>query len=90
VDSHLKKNSALQARVRRIEGQVKAIGRMVEEGKPCYDVMVQVAAARAAIAKVGTIVLQDHLENCVAAAIERGTGREAIDEVIEVLDRFVR
>lgn len=53
------------ARLKRIEGQVRGLQRMVEEGAACQDILMQSAAATAAIKKVGTIILQVHLEECL-------------------------
>jgi DNA-binding FrmR family transcriptional regulator len=52
-------------RLRRIEGQIRGLQRMVEEGVPCTDVLTQVAAATAAIKKVGTVVVKTYMEECM-------------------------
>lgn len=81
----------LLARLKRIEGQVAAIRRMVEGEAYCVDVLTQVAAARGALAKVGEEVLQRHVETCVSAAFTHGDAaarQEKIDELIEVFARY--
>lgn len=78
----------LAARLNRVEGQIRAIKRMLEADEPCANTLMQIAAAKAALGKVGTILMQHHLETCVVDAIQGGSGRESIDEIIEVLDRF--
>jgi DNA-binding FrmR family transcriptional regulator len=65
-------------RLRRIEGQIRGLQRMVEEGVPCTDVLTQVAAATAAIKRVGTVVVKTYMEECMDKTQERpGAKREA-------------
>ncbi len=62
----------LIARLSRIEGQVRGISKMVADGRYCIDVLTQVRAARAALAKVETAMLKDHLGHCIEGAIASG------------------
>jgi DNA-binding FrmR family transcriptional regulator len=81
----------VEQRLRRIAGQVAGIQRMVEEDRYCVDVLLQVAAARAALDQVGRLVLASHVESCVAEAFASGSARERrkkMDELLEVLARF--
>jgi DNA-binding FrmR family transcriptional regulator len=77
-------------RLKKIEGQVKGIQRMVENDKYCVDVLIQVAAVRAAINKVGTIVFEHHSRECMRSAVENNDQEEAIEEFIEVLTKFIK
>ena len=82
----------LQARLRRIAGQVEGIQRMVEEDRYCVDVLFQIAAARAALGKVGRILLDSHVHTCVCDAFsgDDPKDREAkIEELVSIFDRFV-
>ncbi|BAS27268.1 metal-sensitive transcriptional regulator [Limnochorda pilosa] len=81
---------ALSQRLRRIEGQVRGIQRMVEEDVYCVDILIQVAAARAALEKVGLMLLEDHTRGCVARAVQGDGGGEAIDELMDAISHFVR
>ena len=64
-------------RLRRIEGQIRGLQRMVEEGVPCADVLTQVAAATAAMKKVGTVVVKTYMEECLDETQKRlGAKRE--------------
>lgn|SRR5690554_2506003 len=81
---------ALNQRLRRIEGQVRGIQRMVEEDVYCVDILIQVAAARAALEKVGLMLLEDHTRGCVARAMQGDGGQEAIDELMDAISHFVR
>ncbi|MBI2914572.1 MAG: metal-sensitive transcriptional regulator [Firmicutes bacterium] len=77
-------------RLRRVEGQVRGIHRMVEEDKYCVDVLIQVAAARAALDRVGLALLESHTRGCVARAIKEEHGDEAIGELMEVMMHFIK
>jgi CsoR family transcriptional regulator, copper-sensing transcriptional repressor len=80
-------------RLNRIEGQVRGVARMVEEDRYCIDVLTQVQAIRAALAKVETEMLRDHLGNCVEGAIVSGDKEEQrrkAAELIQLLERTSR
>lgn len=79
-------------RLRRIEGQVRGLQRMVAEEKYCVDVLNQIAAVKAALDRVGLLLLEDHTRGCVARALRAGD-REAersIRELTDVILRFLR
>ena len=79
-------------RLRRIEGQVRGIARMIEEDKYCIDVLTQVSAATRALKSFALAMLEEHLEHCVAAAIQDG-GEEAqakLTEANAAIARLVR
>jgi DNA-binding FrmR family transcriptional regulator len=85
--------SRLLNRLNRIEGQVRGIGRMVEEDRYCIDVLTQLQAVRAALAKVETEMLQDHLSHCIEGAIvsgDKAQQREKAAELIQLLGRTSR
>lgn len=75
-------------RLKKIEGQVKGIQRMVEEEKYCSDVLIQIAAVRAALQRVGVIILEQHTRGCLKQALEEGRVDEMVDELAEVLGKF--
>ena len=78
-------------RLRRIEGQVGGLVRMVEEERYCVDILTQLRAARAALRRVEEAVLREHVEHCVAQAIRSGDPAEQrgkVDELLDVLGRF--
>jgi DNA-binding FrmR family transcriptional regulator len=83
---------AVRRRLRRIEGQVRGLQRMVEDDRYCIDVLEQVAAATRALQAVALELLDDHLSHCVAEAVMTG-GSEAtakIDEASAAIARLVR
>ncbi len=80
----------LVARLNRVEGQVRGISKMVAEGRYCIDILTQLQAVRAALGKVETNLLQDHLGKCIEGAITSGNAadqRAKAAELIELLDR---
>lgn len=80
----------LLKRLRRIEGQVRGIQRMIDEGKYCVDILVQISAVRSALDRVGLILLEDHTRGCVARAIKNDEADSAITELTDVMKRFLR
>ncbi len=81
-------NAALAARLRRIEGQVKGIQRMLEEGRPCEDVITQVMAARAALDKVALSVMADHMEECLTESISSVEKKATIERALTLFLRM--
>lgn len=78
-------------RLRRIEGQVQGIQRMVEEEKYCVDILLQLTAVEGAVEQVQRLLLGRHIESCVAEAIRSGNTRDRqkkVDELLEVFSRF--
>jgi DNA-binding FrmR family transcriptional regulator len=78
-------------RLRRIEGQVQGIQRMVEEDKDCVDILLQLAAVQGAVEQVRKLLLGQHLESCVVDAVRAGNARDRqkkMDELLDVLARF--
>ena len=71
-------------RLRRIQGQVGGIEKMVQDHRQCIDVLQQIAAARAALYQVGMAMLESHSQSCVGDAIQKGHEKEAIDELMRV------
>jgi DNA-binding FrmR family transcriptional regulator len=83
------KGSVLK-RLRRIEGQVRGLTRMVEEDRYCIDVVTQVAAVRAALRRAEEEILRDHVAHCVEGAITSGNRSEQRKKVAELMDVFGR
>ena len=77
-------------RLKRIEGQVRGIARMIEEDRYCIDVLTQLRAVRAALRRVEDEVLNDHVEHCVEGAIASGDGGEQRRKVQELLTVLAR
>ena len=85
--------AACAKRLRRIEGQVRGIARMVDEDRYCIDIVTQISAVRAALRRVEEEVLRDHVAHCVEHAIASGNKadqREKITELMAVIGRSDR
>ena len=77
-------------RLRRIEGQVRGIARMVEEDTYCVEVLTQISAVISALDKVGLHLLADHIRGCVADAVSSGDGEGSVNELVTVVERFLK
>jgi DNA-binding FrmR family transcriptional regulator len=82
--------SALEKRLNRIEGQVRGIGKMIEEDRYCIDVLTQVSAVQSALDALALRILEQHLHGCVTRAVKSGNGSHAIAEALEVIRKFGR
>lgn len=89
-ERHEPKHKRTITRLKRIAGQVEGLMRMIEEDRYCVDVLTQISAVQAALAKVGEEVLEAHLQTCVTEAIESGDAGErdrVIAELLQVISR---
>lgn len=77
-------------RLKKIEGQVKGIQKMVENDKDCSALLIQVAAVRAAINKVGGMIIENHSKECIVKALDTDNKENAIDELVETMIRFLK
>lgn len=80
---------AVMNRLSRAIGHLESIRRMVEEGRDCSEVLIQLSAVKAAINNTGKVILQDHIEHCIVDAIEHGD-HEALEELNKAIDRFMK
>jgi DNA-binding FrmR family transcriptional regulator len=76
-------------RLSRIEGHIRGIKAMVQDDRPCPDVLVQIAAVRGALDRVARLILDEHLTQCVARAAAEGNIDAEIEELKAALDRFL-
>ncbi len=76
-------------RLARAIGHLQKVKQMVEDGKDCSDVLVQLAAVKSALNNTGKLILKDHLEHCIVHAVEEGDN-EALDEINDAIDKFVK
>jgi len=77
-------------RLASIEGQVRGLSRMVEEGRYCVDILTQLAAVQEGLRGVGKIIMRNYLENCATQAIRERQDPEIYDELMEVIYKYVR
>ena len=80
---------AVLGRLRRIEGQVRGLARMVEEDQYCIDILTQVGAIHAALRGVAMGLLDDHVRHCVRESIAEGGGDEKVEELVAAVSRMV-
>lgn len=81
----------LRARLRRIEGQVRGVQRMIEEEKYCVDILTQISSYISASEKVASMVLKDHVDHCVRSAVEDATKADkTVEELSGAMDRFIK
>ncbi len=78
----------LEDRLRRFEGQVRGLQRMVDEDQYCIDILTQLNSATAALRAVGIGLLDEHVRHCVRDSIEQGTGDEKVEELLAAVARF--
>jgi DNA-binding FrmR family transcriptional regulator len=76
-------------RLSRIEGHIRGIKTMVQESRPCPEVLIQIAAVRGALDKVARAILDEHLTDCIARAALEGNIEQEIEELKAALDRFL-
>ena len=84
---------ALVKRLKRIEGQVKGIQKMVDEERYCVDILIQISAIRSAINKVGTIILENHIKGCVSQSLKNDdveATANMIDELMSTINKFTK
>ena len=85
--------AALYRRLKRIDGQVMGIQKMVEDDRYCVDILVQISAIRSAIDNVGTMILENHIKGCVSNDIKYGNEEEseaAIKELMDTIKKFTK
>jgi Uncharacterized protein conserved in bacteria len=80
----------IQVRLRKIEGQVKGIEKMIDSNACCKDVLVQVAAARAAMNKVGALILKNYAKECMADEEKIHEHDMKMDDLVETLTMFIK
>lgn len=82
--------TALAKRLNRIEGQIRGIGRMIDDDRYCVDILTQVSAVQSALDALALKLLEHHLHGCVSHAVASGNGAHAIDEALSVIRKFGR
>jgi CsoR family transcriptional regulator, copper-sensing transcriptional repressor len=85
---HVKTKTVIN-RLSRVEGHIRAIKRMLEEDRPCPEVLIQLAAVKSAIQKASQIVLEDHIQSCMTEAVAKGTSEEEWQSLKKALDKYI-
>ena len=91
MSSYTQDKQQILLRLKRMEGQLKGIQKMVEQDKYCVDVLNQLSSIIAATQKVATIIMTDHIKGCVREALTSGEkSEERVDELVGVVERFAK
>jgi DNA-binding FrmR family transcriptional regulator len=90
MKQNLETKEDMLKRLRRIEGQVKGIQKMIEEDKYCIDILTQVAAVRAAISKVGSLMLEKHSMTCIQNAVSNEDKERSLAELARAMQSFMK
>lgn len=87
---HVHENTqAVLNRLSRAIGHLESVRRMVESGRDCSEVLIQIAAVRSAINNIGKVILQDHIQHCIVDAVELGD-EQALNDLCQAIDKFVK
>lgn len=88
--SHKHRNTkAVLNRLSRASGHLESVKRMIEDGKDCSEVLIQLSAVMAALNNAGKVILKDHLEHCIVDAVESGD-KDAINNLNKAIDSFIK
>ncbi len=91
MNGYYQEKADVQARLKRIEGQIRGLQRLVEEDTYCIDILTQISAVNAGLKKVAVQLLDDHIRHCVAASIADGSDAESkIREATAAVDRLLK
>lgn len=78
----------INKRLKKIEGQVRGIQKMVNDDKPCESILIQIGAVKSALHKTGQIILEGHMSHCILDGIKDGREEETIKNLISALHQF--
>jgi CsoR family transcriptional regulator, copper-sensing transcriptional repressor len=82
-------NKAVINRLSKIIGHMEAIKRMVEEERDCSDILIQISAVRSALNNTGKVILEDHINHCVAEAVEKND-KKVLENLTAAMDKFIK
>jgi DNA-binding FrmR family transcriptional regulator len=75
-------------RLRRVEGQARGLQRMLDEGRPCHEVFTQLSATKAALDRIGTMLIAMKMNECLATELEREIPREAVEKALQTFMKY--
>ena len=81
--------TAVINRLARAIGHLESVKKMVEDGRDCSEVLIQIAAVRSAINNIGKVILQDHIQHCIVDAVERDD-EQALDSLCQAIEKFIK
>ena len=80
----------LIARLKRVEGQIKGVAKMIEEGRNCNEILIQIASIRSAMNKIGIIILENYLKMCIDKMNREKEDLEEIENFFEIFSKYVK
>ena len=80
---------AVLNRIARVTGHMESVRKMVEEGRDCSDILIQLSAIRAAVNNIGRIILQDHIDHCVVDAVRTGD-KEVLEQLNNAIGKYLK
>ena len=83
-------SDAVKKRLKRIEGQIRGLIKMIEEEKTCEEILIQISSAKTALHKTGQVILECHLQHCVVDGIREGKEEETIKKLSSAIEQFSR
>ena len=89
MHSHIHTKNVIN-RLSRIEGHVRSIKEMVDSGRDCSEILIQIAAVQSALQQTGKLILEEHLEHCIVEAIREHDQKEPLDKFKDALAKFIR
>jgi len=91
MNHRMEEKSSILMRLRRIEGQLRGLQRMVEEEVPCSQILTQVAAGTAAMKRVGTAIIQCHMEECLGGIVQKAGNRQrdSLRDFQKAISRYI-
>ncbi len=78
------------SRLKRIEGQVRGVQRMIEEEADCSEILNQIAAIKSAVHQAGVIIFESHAQDCIARSLQQGKSDQSFEEMVKVMGRFIK
>jgi DNA-binding FrmR family transcriptional regulator len=84
------RKAEVRKRLARLKGQVEGVERMLEQDRPCVEILTQISAAQEALRGAGRVMVRNYLERCAAAAIKAGREQEVYDEIMDVIFKLTR
>lgn len=84
------RKAEVRKRLKRLRGRVEGIERMLDQNRPCVEILTQIAAAKESVRGAGRLMVRNYLERCASAGIKAGREREVYDEVMNVIFKLTR
>jgi DNA-binding FrmR family transcriptional regulator len=87
---HKLKKEDIDKRLNKAVGQINGIKKMIENERDCPDILIQIAAVRSALATLGLLITEDHIEHCVTDSFKNGTGEQSIESLSKALKQMLK